>query len=358
MTAIGAPTILTLRRPDDWHLHLRDGAALQSVLPFTAVRFGRAIVMPNLAPPITTTAAALAYRERILAALPAGANFEPLMTLYLTDRTDAAEIERASRSGHIFGCKLYPAGATTHSAAGVTDVHHLDEALAAMMQADMPLLVHGEVTDPTVDIFERESRFIDSVLAPLSERFARLRIVFEHVSTRAAVQFVRGARSGVAATVTPQHLLYNRNALFRGGLRPHLYCLPILKSEPDRASLVEAIAAGDARFFLGTDSAPHARHTKEAACGCAGVFSAHAALELYAEAFEAEGILSRLPAFAAEFGADFYRLPRHEERITLVRESWKVPESYPFGTQELVPLCAGESLRWRLSAPPGKAVQA
>ena len=350
MTAGAAPTSLTLRRPDDWHLHLRDAAALQAVLPFSAARFVRAIVMPNLSPPVTTTAAALAYRARILAALPPGSRFEPLMTLYLTDRTDAAEIEQAVRCGRIYGCKLYPAGATTHSAAGVTDVHRLDEALDAMMQADLPLLVHGEVTDPSVDVFEREARFIDTVLAPLSERFPRLRIVLEHVSTRAGVSFVRSARAGIGATVTPQHLLYNRNALFRGGLRPHLYCLPILKSEADRVSIIEAIAAGDARFFLGTDSAPHARDAKENACGCAGVFSAHAALELYAEAFEAEGILSRLPAFASEFGADFYRLPRNEERITLLREPWSVPAHYPFGTNQLVPLRAGETLAWRVQA--------
>ncbi|HWG77421.1 MAG TPA: dihydroorotase [Steroidobacteraceae bacterium] len=348
MTAGAAPTSLTLRRPDDWHLHLRDAAALQAVLPFTAARFARAIVMPNLSPPVSTTAAALAYRERILAALPQGARFEPLMTLYLTDRTDAAEIEQAVRCSHIYGCKLYPAGATTHSASGVTDVRRLDEALGAMMQADLPLLVHGEVTDPSVDVFDREARFVETVLAPLSERFPRLRIVLEHVSTRAAVNFVRSARPGIAATITPQHLLYNRNALFRGGLRPHLYCLPILKSEPDRLSLIEAVAAGDARFFLGTDSAPHARDAKEHACGCAGIFSAHAALELYAEAFEAAGMLARLPAFASEFGADFYRLPRNEERITLLRQPWSVPAHYPFGAHELVPLRAGETLAWRV----------
>jgi dihydroorotase len=352
VTAGGAPAALTLPRPDDWHLHLRDGAALSAVLPFSAAQFARAIVMPNLSPPVTTTAAALAYRGRILAALPPAMRFEPLMTLYLTDRTDAAEIARARESGQIFGCKLYPAGATTHSAAGVTDVRHLDEALAAMMQAELPLLVHGEVTDPAVDIFDREARFIETVLAPLSERFPRLRIVLEHVSTRAAVQFVRSARAGIAATVTPQHLLYNRNALFQGGLRPHLYCLPILKSEADRASLLEPLAAGDPRFFLGTDSAPHARHTKENACGCAGVFSAPAALELYAEAFEAEGILPRLAAFAGEFGADFYRLPRNAERITLVRESWSVPAHYSFGEHQLVPLRAGETIAWRLQPIP------
>jgi dihydroorotase len=342
---------LSLRRPDDWHLHLRDGAALRAVLPFTAARFARAIVMPNLDPPVTTTAAALAYRERIRAALPAGARFEPLMTLYLTDETSAEEIRRAHASGAIVGCKLYPAGATTHSAAGVRDVAHLRAALEAMTEVDLPLLVHGEVVDARVDIFERETRFIEQVLAPLVERYARLRVVLEHVSTRAGVQFVRTARPGVAATVTPQHLLFNRNALFAGGLRPHLYCLPVLKSESDRHALIEAIAAADARFFLGTDSAPHARHAKESACGCAGVFSAHAALELYAEAFEREGMLARLPAFASEFGPDFYRLPRNDERITLVRSPWTVPATYPFGAAEIVPLRAGDSIGWQLQQP-------
>jgi len=341
---------LTLRRPDDWHLHLRDGAALRAVLPFTAACFARAIVMPNLDPPITTTAAALAYRERIRAALPRAARFEPLMTLYLTDETPAQEVRRARASGAVAGCKLYPAGATTHSAAGVRDVGHLHAVLEAMMEVDLPLLVHGEVVDARVDIFDREARFIEQVLAPLVERYTRLRVVLEHVSTRAGVQFVRGARAGVAATVTPQHLLFNRNALFAGGLRPHLYCLPVLKGESDRRGILEALAAGDPRFFLGTDSAPHARHAKESACGCAGVFSAHAALELYAEAFERAGILERLPAFAGEFGPDFYRLPRNEERITLVKQSWTPPATYPFGDAELVPLGAGEPLGWRLQA--------
>jgi dihydroorotase len=348
---------LSLRRPDDWHLHLRDGAALRAVLPFTAARFARAIVMPNLDPPLTTTAAVLAYRERIRSALPAGMHFEPLMTLYLTETTSAEEIRRAHASRAIAACKLYPAGATTHSAAGVRDVRALQAALEAMMEVDLPLLVHGEVVDAGVDIFEREARFIGQVLAPLVERHARLRVVLEHVSTQAGVQFVRGARPGVAATVTPQHLMFNRNALLAGGLRPHLYCLPVLKAEADRCSLVEAIAAGDARFFLGTDSAPHARHLKESACGCAGVFSAHAALELYAQIFEREGMLARLPAFAAEFGADFYRLPRNEERITLVREPWTVPERYPFGDGELVPLGAGEPLAWRLQPDAASAVR-
>jgi len=343
---------LRLRRPDDWHLHLRDGAALRAVLPFTAVRFARAIVMPNLKPPITTAAQALAYRERILAAVPAGARFQPLMTLYLTDHTSSAEIERAHASGAIFGCKLYPAGATTHAEAGVTDIARIEQALAAMTSLDLPLLVHGEVTDAEVDVFDRESRFIDRVLAPLAERWPGLRIVFEHVTTRAAVDFVRAARRGVAATITPQHLLHNRNALFAGGLRPHLYCLPLLKTEADRRALLEALAGGDARFFLGTDSAPHARAAKESACGCAGIFSAHAGIELYAEIFEAEGILPRLQGFASEHGADFYRLPRNQDQITLVRDPWSPPASYPFEDGQLVPLRAGEPIAWRLQAAP------
>jgi dihydroorotase len=343
---------LTLRRPDDAHLHLRDGAALAAVLNFTAARFARAIVMPNLVPPLTTTALVLAYRDRIRAALAPGAYFAPLMTLYLTDRTSAAEIERASESGAIFGCKLYPAGATTHSDSGVTDLARLEPALEAMSALDLPLQVHGEVTDPGVDVFDREARFIERVLAPLCERWPRLRVVFEHVTTREAVQFVRSARAGVAATVTPQHLLLNRNALFVGGIRPHYYCLPLLKTEPDRLSLLEALADGDPRFFLGTDSAPHARHAKESACGCAGIFSAHAAIELYAEIFETEGILPRLQGFAAEFGADFYRLGRNQESITLIKEPWTVPASYAFGDAELVPLRAGESIGWRLKSAP------
>jgi dihydroorotase len=339
---------LRLRRPDDWHLHLRDGAALRAVLPFSAERFARAIVMPNLNPPVTTTAMALAYRERILAALPPGASFQPLMTLYLTDHTSAAEVQRAHSCGAIFGCKLYPAGATTHAEAGVTDIARLEPALASMSALDLPLLVHGELLDAAVDVFDREARFIDRVLLPLSERWPGLRIVFEHVSSRAAVEFVRGARPGVAATVTPQHLLLNRNAMFSGGLHPHLYCLPVLKTETDRRSLLEAVASGDARFFLGTDSAPHERAAKESGCGCAGIFSAHAAIELYAEVFEAEGILPRLQGFASEHGADFYRLPRNQEQITLLREPWSPPASYPFDAGELVPLRAGEPIAWRL----------
>ena len=342
-------TAITIRRPDDLHLHLRDGELLRSVLPFTAARFERAVVMPNLRPPVTTTGQALAYRQRILDALPTGMTFEPLMTLYLTDRTDPAEVDRAKGSGCIVGFKLYPAGATTHSDAGVTDIRRVDAVLARMEERDLVLEVHGEVTDPDVDVFDREARFIDEVLAPLAARVPHLRIVFEHITTRAAVEFVLGSRAGIAATLTPQHLLMNRNALFAGGIRPHHYCLPVLKSEDDRAALVDIVATGDPRFFLGTDSAPHARGAKEAACGCAGIFSAHGAIELYAEAFESAGVLDRLQAFASEHGADFYRLPRNTRHLTLVKTPWEVPRSYPFGTETLVPLRAGEHIGWQLS---------
>jgi dihydroorotase len=342
-------TSITLRRPDDLHLHLRDGESLRSVLPFTAARFARALIMPNLRPPVTTAQQALAYRQRILDALPAGMTFEPLMTLYLTDRTDPAEVGRAKASGRIVGFKLYPAGATTHSDAGVTDIRKLDAVLSRMEEQDLILQVHGEVTDPEVDVFDREARFIDEVLAPLAARQPRLRIVFEHITTRAAAQFVLGCRPGIAATLTPQHLLMNRNAIFAGGVRPHHYCLPVLKREADREALLAVATSGNPRFFLGTDSAPHARGAKEAACGCAGIFSAHGAIELYAEAFEAAGALQRLEAFASEHGADFYRLPRNEGRLTLVKAPWEVPRSYPFGAEELVPLRAGEHIGWRLS---------
>jgi dihydroorotase len=339
---------ITLRRPDDWHLHLRDGEALRAVLPFSAARFARAIVMPNLKPPITTTEQALSYRRRILDALPAGVKFEPLMTLYLTDRTEPAEVDRAKASGCVHGFKLYPAGATTHSDAGVTDIRKIEPVLARMSELGVILQVHGEVTSPDVDVFDREARFIAEVLAPTVDKYARLKVVFEHVTTRAAAEFVLHARSGVAATVTPQHLLMNRNALFTGGIRPHHYCLPVLKTEPDRRALLEAIASGDARFFLGTDSAPHAKHTKEAACGCAGIFSAHAALELYAEAFETVDALSKLQGFASEHGAAFYGLPYNDGTITLVKESWEVPAAYRFGSDEVVPLRAGERMHWRI----------
>ena len=340
---------LTLRRPDDWHVHLRDGAALGAVAKFTAQRFGRAIVMPNLKPAIATVDMARAYRERILAALPAGMRFEPLLTLYLTDDTAPDEIDRAQAAGFVHGIKLYPAGATTHSDAGVTDIAHVYRVLERMEKLGMPLLVHGETPHADVDVFDRETHFIDAVLLPVLERFASLRVVFEHITTARAVEFVAGARAGVAATITPQHLLHNRNAIFAGGIRPHFYCLPILKRERDRLALLGAATGGNRRFFLGTDSAPHDRVAKENACGCAGMFTAHAAIELYAEAFESVGRLDRLEGFASHFGADFYGLPRHEDTITLVKETWVAPEVYDFGHGSLVPYRAGEPVAWRLA---------
>jgi dihydroorotase len=343
-------TTLTLARPDDWHLHLRDGEALRAVVGFTAARFRRAVVMPNLKPPVTTTAQAAAYRDRIVAALPAGCSFEPLMTLYLTDNTPPEEIDRSMACGFVCGVKYYPAGATTNSDSGVTDLERVFPVLARMEETDVVLQLHGEVTDPGVDIFDREQVFIERHLARIVERFPRLRIVLEHVTTRAGIEFVRSAGPQVAATLTPQHLLLDRNAMLAGGIRPHLYCLPVLKRARDRESLVEAAISGSPKFFLGTDSAPHARHAKEAACGCAGVFSAHAAIELYAEAFEQAGALDRLEGFASRFGADFYRLPRNTGSITLVREPWRPPVSYAFGGEELVPFRAGETIAWRLAA--------
>ena len=340
--------MLTLTRPDDWHLHLRDGAHLASVLPFTARQFARAVVMPNLKPPVTTVELARTYRARILSSLPADLEFEPLMTLYLTDETPPSEIRAARKSGFIVGAKLYPAGATTHSDAGVTSMKKIFPALEAMEETGLVLQVHGEVTAPDVDVFDRERVFIDRVLVDVVRRFPKLKIVFEHVTTREAVEFVRAAREGVAATVTPQHLLLNRNALFQGGIRPHHYCLPVLKREHDREALIEAATSDDSRFFLGTDSAPHAKHTKENACGCAGIFSAHAAIELYAEAFEQAGRLDRLQAFASERGADFYGMPRNTSKITLVRTPWTPPASYPLGQEEIVPFRAGEAIAWRL----------
>jgi dihydroorotase len=342
---------LTIQRPDDWHVHLRDADALKSVARFTAERFGRAIVMPNLAPAITSTALAGAYRQRIVAALPAGSRFEALMTLYLTNDTPVEEIDRAKNSGFIHGVKLYPAGATTHSQAGVTDIKHVYGVLARMEKIGMRLLVHGESTQSDVDVFDRETHFIDTVLAPLLERFPALSVVFEHITTARAVEFVRSARSGVAATITPQHLLHNRNAIFTGGIRPHYYCLPILKRERDRQALLEAATSGNPRYFLGTDSAPHERSAKETACGCAGMFTAHAAIELYTEAFEAAGRLDRLEGFASHFGADFYGLPRHADTITLIKESWIAPGKYAFGSSGLIPYRAGEPIAWRLAAP-------
>jgi len=343
-------TRVSIQRPDDWHLHLRDGAAMAAVVGFTAARFARAIVMPNLKPAITTTMLAHAYRQRILAARPVGSAFEPLMTLYLTDDTSPDEIDRAKAAGFVHGVKLYPAGANTHSAEGVTDIGRVDTVLERMQQLGMPLLVHGELPDAKIDVFDREAQFIDAVLAPLARRHPQLKIVFEHITTRRAVDFVHTSRPGIGATITPQHLLHNRNAIFSGGIRPHYYCLPILKREEDRLALLEAATSGSPRFFLGTDSAPHERATKESACGCAGVFTAHAAIELYAEAFDAAGRLDRLEGFASHFGADFYGLPRNAERIGLVKEAWIAPVSYAFGDGALIPYRAGAAIGWQLSA--------
>jgi dihydroorotase len=342
-------TTLTITRPDDWHLHLRDGAAMRDVLPHTASRFGRAIVMPNLKPPVTTTALAQAYRERIVAALPAGSRFEPLMTLYLTDNSRPDEIVKAKQSGMVHAVKYYPAGATTNSDSGVTAIEKCFPVLEAMTKEGMPLLVHGEVTDASVDIYDRERVFIDRTLAPLVERFPGLKVVMEHITTREAAQFVISASPRIAATITAHHLLMSRNAMFAGGVRPHLYCLPILKRELHREALMAAAVSGNPKFFLGTDSAPHARHTKENDCGCAGMYTAHAGIELYAEAFAAANALDRLEGFASFFGADYYGLPRNAEKITLVDESWNVPVSVPFGPDTLVPLRAGATVSWKIA---------
>lgn len=357
MNSPAPPSSLTLTRPDDWHLHLRDGAALAAVLPYSARQFARAIVMPNLKPPVTTTAQALAYRQHIVAALPEGARFTPLMTLYLTDNTPAEEIQRAQESGVVHGVKLYPSGATTNSDAGVTDLSRCHRALEAMQKLDLPLLVHGEVTHSDVDLFDREKFFIDEVLEPLRRDFPQLRVVFEHITTREAADYVREAPGRIGATLTAHHLLYNRNAMFvrpasdQGGgggtfMRPHYFCLPVLKRETHRQALLAAATSGNPRFFLGTDSAPHARGTKENACGCAGCFTAASALELYATAFESVGALDRLEGFASFFGADFYGLPRNSERVTLQRQAWNVPSEIAYGDTTLVPLGAGQSLAW------------
>ena len=340
---------ITLRRPDDFHVHLRDGRAMTAVLADTARRFARAIVMPNLKPPVTTTALALHYRDRILGELPEGADFEPLMTLYLTDDTPPEEIARAKLSGKVHGVKLYPAGATTHSDAGVTRISRCFHTLERMEEIGLPLLVHGESTDPDIDVFEREQTFIEETLGPLVERFPSLKVVLEHITTREAVQYVEVTGANVAATITAHHLLLNRNALFQGGIRPHHYCLPVLKREEHRQALVEAATSGNPKFFLGTDSAPHARGAKETACGCAGIYTAHAALELYAIAFEEAGALARLEAFASEHGANFYGLPHNRGKVTLVREDWTVPATVDFGGQELTPLRAGEAIPWKLA---------
>ena len=339
---------INLIRPDDWHSHFRDGAVLADVVPASAARFARAVAMPNLTPPVTTTADALAYRDRVLAAVPPGASFEPLMTLYLTDDTSAGEIRRAAESGKVLGVKLYPAGATTNSAHGVTDIERCVAALDAMQECGLALMIHGEVTGKEVDVFDRERVFIERTLAPLVDRFPDLKVVLEHVTTADGVEFVRGARDGVAATITAHHLLLNRNALFEGGLRPHHYCLPVLKRERHRAALVDAATGGEACFFLGTDSAPHSRHSKESACGCAGLYTAHAGIELYAEAFDRAGALGALEAFASRNGPAFYGLEPNRDTITLRRESWPVPDELPMGGDVLVPFRAGGRVAWRI----------
>jgi dihydroorotase len=339
---------LTLTRPDDWHLHVRDADALTTVVAHTARQFARAIIMPNLQPPVTTTKQALAYRERILASVPDSVQFTPLMTLYLTDQTTADDIAEATASNAVHAVKLYPAGATTHSAAGVTDISNTYAALESMQQLGLPLLVHAEVTDPDIDVFDREQVFIERHLQPLTQRFPQLKVVLEHVTTREGVQFVSSAPDTVAATITAHHLLLNRNAMFKGGLQPHTYCLPVLKRELHREALLAAATSGNSKFFLGTDSAPHSKERKESACGCAGIYTAHAALELYAQAFEDAGALHKLEGFASHFGADFYGLPRNTDKITLEKQDWQVPESYPLSGTSLVPLFAGETLHWQI----------
>lgn len=345
-----ASTELTLTRPDDWHLHLRDGAALASVVGHTAAQFARAIVMPNLKPPVTTTEQALAYRQRILAALPAGAKFEPLMTLYLTDNTAPAEIQAAKDSGLVHAVKLYPAGATTNSDAGVTDIRKCYPTLEMMEKLGMPLLVHGEVTDGEIDLFDREAVFIERVMKPLRQAMPNLKVVFEHITTKEAAEYVASAAGPIAATITPHHLLYNRNEIFKGGIRPHYYCLPVLKREIHRQALVAAATSGNPRFFLGTDSAPHAKSAKEHSCGCAGCYTALHAMELYAQAFEQAGALDKLEGFASFYGADFYGLPRNTEQVVLRKESWQMPAQLPFADSEIIPLNAGEELNWKFVA--------
>jgi dihydroorotase len=339
---------LTITRPDDWHLHLRDGAALKAVLPHTARQFARAIIMPNLKPPVRLVSEAAAYRDRILAAVPEGQQFEPLMTLYLTDNTSPEEIIAAKASQFVKAVKYYPAGATTNSDLGVTDLRKCDRVFEAMEKVDLPLLLHGEVTDHNVDVFDREKVFIDRHLIPLKQRFPGLRVVFEHITTSDAVQYVRSA-TNVAATITPQHLLFNRNSLFQGGISPHFYCLPILKREVHRSALLQAAISGDPKFFLGTDSAPHPRNSKESSCGCAGCYSALHAMELYAEAFETVDALDKLEAFASFYGADFYQLPRNRSQITLTKTTWIVPDEIPFMESSLVPLRAGQEMTWQMA---------
>ncbi len=339
---------LTITRPDDLHLHVRDGAALQSVIVDSARQFARAIIMPNLKPPVVSVVQALAYRERILSVLPSGSRFEPLMTLYLTEKTRPAEIAAAKDSGLVYAVKYYPAGATTNSESGVIKMENVYPVLGAMEKHDLPLLLHGEVTDPDIDVFDREAVFIERVLVPLMQQFKKLRIVLEHITTKQAAQFVMNGPDTLAATVTPQHLLLNRNALFAGGLRPHHYCIPVLKAEEHRLAIIAVATSGHPHFFLGTDSAPHAKHDKESHCGCAGIYSAHSAIELYAEVFEAAGCLENLEAFASFNGADFYRLPRNREKITLEKNAWTLPQTLPFGEHNVVPFRAGEQCQWKL----------
>jgi dihydroorotase len=348
MSTFDTPDTISLIRPDDWHLHLRDGAAMASVLPHTARQFARAIVMPNLKPPVTTAADASAYRERILAALPDGMRFEPLMTLYLTDNTPPDEIRRAQDTGFIHAVKLYPAGATTNSAAGVTDLRKCYKTLEVMQEVDMPLLVHGEVTDIDIDLFDREAVFIERVMRPLRRDFPELKIVFEHITTKDAAEYVAEAEGPIAATITAHHLLYNRNEIFKGGINPHYYCLPVLKREVHRLALMTAATSGDERFFLGTDSAPHAVHAKESSCGCAGCYTALHAMELYATAFEQAGALDKLEAFASLNGPNFYGLPVNEGTVTLKRETWTIPPTVALGEQQLVPLDAGGQIGWKM----------
>ncbi len=340
---------ITLIRPDDWHLHVRDGEVLNDIIPHTAARFGRAIIMPNLKPPITTMEQAVAYQQRIQAAVPNGIHFTPLMTLYLTDNMRASEIAAAKQSGIVHAVKYYPAGATTNSDAGVTDLKKTYAALESLQQHGMPLLIHGEVTTPEIDVFDREAVFIDSVLQPLLKDFPELKVVLEHITTAQAVDFIQSTSKNIAATITPQHLLFNRNDIFKGGIRPHYYCLPILKREQHREALVKAATSGNPKFFLGTDSAPHSQTAKQNACGCAGIYSAHAAIELYAEAFEKNNALDKLEGFASVYGADYYQLPLNPDKITLIKEPWQIPQHYQFGNNTLIPLKAGEMMQWKLT---------
>lgn len=344
---------MVITRPDDWHLHLRDGVQMQAVLPHTAVRFARAVVMPNLRPPIVTTDMAIAYRTRILDALVettrSPQHFQPLMTLYLTDNTPSEEVVKAQHSGMVYGVKYYPAGATTNSDSGVTDIRKCDDVLETMQRINLPLLIHGEVTDPEIDVFDRERVFIDQILIPLTQRYPQLRIVLEHITTSDAVHFVEESTENIAASITVHHLMLNRNALFQGGLNPHHHCLPVLKREKHRHALLQAVISGNTKFFLGTDSAPHAQVNKETACGCAGIYTAHAAIELYAEVFEQANALDKLEAFASFHGADFYQLPRNQDTITLIKDSWTIPDYYALGVEKLIPLCASQQINWHIS---------